>query len=179
MTLFLILLRYLPTVLQSGCINLHSHQQYRSPFSPQPLFSACFCFCYVAHTTELPSIVACTGKVSLAKLEDRIKYSCFGGKSYNTGDRWKRNSQQNKEQKPHTPGFLCDREVEQASQGHGLNMSYLTWATYPASWFTRITAKKTETKQTTGQSSLTSPVMGAMHSNSGFSCSLPWTTHRN
>jgi len=182
MTLFLILLRYLPTVLQSGCINLHSHQQYRSPFSPQPLFSACFCFCYVAHTTELPSTVACTGKVSSAKLEDRIKYSCFSGKRNNTGTGGREIHSETKS-KSHTHLDSCVTErwnrLPLGSQGHGLNTSYLTWATYPPSWFTRMTGKRTETKQTTGQSSLTSPVVGAMQSTGGFSCTLPWTTHRN
>ena len=65
------------------------------------------------------------------------------------------------------------------SQGHGLNTSYLTWATYPPSGFTRMTGKKTETKQGTGQSLLISPVMGAKHSDGGFNYTLPWTTGTN
>lgn len=55
-------------------------------------------------------------------------------------------------------------------------MSYLTWAADPASPFTRVTGKEAETKQTAGQSSLTSPVMGAMHSNGCFNYDPPWAT---
>ena len=112
----------------------------------------------------------------------RIKYSCFSGKRNNTGTGGREIHSETKS-KSHTHLDSCVTErwnrLPLGSQGHGLNTSYLTWATYPPSWFTRMTGKRTETKQTTGQSSLTSPVVGAMQSTGGFSCTLPWTTHRN
>ena len=64
------------------------------------------------------------------------------------------------ESKIHTQLDSCVTEtwnkLSLCSQGHGFNMSYLTWAAYPPSLFTRVTGKKAETKQTAGQSSLTS-----------------------